>query len=386
MKRWVLIAVVALMFTGCATAPQRVPITGGPVVPGVDEQVVVDQVVVIVDSTTSMWGGKIREAKDLAQAMFEMMPDGDYRTGMITFGGGVRKEAFGFEQPYQRITWSERAAQAPFLGGRTPLELSLEMTYSMLAGVSGKTAVIIISDGLPTYPEAAKESAQKIASLSNTEVCIYTIHVGPAHPFDNDAKGQAFLQELAGLTSCGFTQTDDGLLEEAALNSFVREVFIGKKPGVPEPVVEVPPQPPQPKDSDGDGVTDDMDQCPGTPKGAKVDERGCWVIPGVTFELDKAIVRPMFYPLLDDVVTVLNENPGMRVELDGHTCDLGTDKHNQGLSERRAKAVEGYLIDKGIEPSRLVPKGFGEKNPAFPNDNEVNRSKNRRVELTPIIQ
>lgn len=371
MKKWVSYAVVVMLLAGCGTAVKRPDVSSGPVVPGADEMVAINQAVVIVDSSSSMRVQKIREAKALAQGIFEVAPDGDYQTGMISFGGEGRK-IYVFESPYQRQNWVERAAKIPYIGGKTPLELSLEEAYSMLSGVEGKTAVILISDGLPTIPNAAMESARKIASLSSTQVCIYTVHVG------DNPKGAEFLKEVAALTPCGSFRTGDSLLDGATLQDFVREIFIGKKPVVEQP------KPPEPKDSDGDGVTDDKDKCPGTPKGAKVDERGCWVIPGVTFELDKAIVRPLFYPLLDDVVVVLKENPDLKISLDGHTCDLGSDKHNQTLSEKRAKAVQSYLIDKGIEESRLTPKGFGEKNPAYANDNETNRSKNRRVELTVV--
>lgn len=371
MKRWIAYAVVAIMLAGCGTVSKRVDVTGGPVAPGADEMIVVDQAVVIVDSSSSMRTGKIREAKALAQGLFEVMPEGNYQTAMIAFGGDGRR-VYAFESPYQRESWIGRAARIPFIGGKTPLELSLETTYSMLAGARGRTAVIIISDGQPTIPDAAMESARKVAGHPSGEVCIYTIHIG------NDAKGQAFLQELASLTSCGNFRDSASLLDEMALRDYVRGIFIGKKP-----VVEKP-KPPEPKDSDKDGVPDDKDECPDTPQGAKVDERGCWVIPGVTFELDKAIVRPMFFPLLDDVVLVLKQNPDLRIHVDGHTCDRGTDQHNQGLSERRAKAVQSYLIDKGIEESRLVPRGFGEEKPGYPNTDETNRSKNRRVELSKI--
>jgi len=371
MKRWVSYAIVVMLLAGCSTAVKRPDVTSGPVVPGADEMIIVNQAMVIVDSSSSMRVGKIREAKALAESLFEVMPDGDYQTAMIAFGGDGRR-VYEFESPFVRETWAGRASAIPYIGGKTPLELSLETTYSMLSGAEGRTAVILISDGQPTIPDAAMESARKIAGLSSTQVCFYTIHIG------NDADGQNFLNEIANLTDCGGMRTGESLLDGAALRDFVREVFIGKKP-----VVE-PPKAPEPKDSDGDGVTDDKDKCPGTPKGAKVDERGCWVIPGVTFELDKAIVRPLFYTLLDDVVLVLKENPDLKIYVDGHTCDRGTDKHNQALSEKRAKAVQSYLIDKGIDETRLVPRGFGEKNPGFPNDNETNRSKNRRVELTVI--
>ncbi len=147
---------------------------------------------------------------------------------------------------------------------------------------------------------------------------------------------------------------------------------------VPEPVV-----PGKCPDADNDGVCDDQDDCPGTPKGAYVNERGCWVVENLLFDFDKSVVKPKYYPDLDDVARVLNENPDLIVELRGHTCWIGTNKYNQKLSERRAKAVVEYLRNKGIDPSRLNWAGYGETQPAFPNTTREGRIKNRRVEIEP---
>ena len=142
-----------------------------------------------------------------------------------------------------------------------------------------------------------------------------------------------------------------------------------------------------PGDEDGDGVTDDKDACPGTPKGIAVDERGCWALSSeVLFDFDKAVVKAEFYPFLNETKKIFDDYPTMRVQIDGHTDSVGTDAYNQKLSERRANAVKSYLIDKvGIEASRLKSVGYGESRPAFPNDTPENRSKNRRVEFTPAM-
>lgn len=68
--------------------------------------------------------------------------------------------------------------------------------------------------------------------------------------------------------------------------------------------------------------------------------------------------------------------------LEGHTCDLGTDQHNQGLSERRAAAIQAILTARGVAAARLTPMGFGEKEPALPNTSEANREQNRRVVIS----
>jgi OOP family OmpA-OmpF porin len=70
-----------------------------------------------------------------------------------------------------------------------------------------------------------------------------------------------------------------------------------------------------------------------------------------------------------------------RFSLEGHTCDLGSDAHNLGLSQRRAVAIKALLLRAGIDGSRLITDGLGETKPAVPNTSEGNRAQNRRVEL-----
>lgn len=138
-----------------------------------------------------------------------------------------------------------------------------------------------------------------------------------------------------------------------------------------------------PLDSDGDGVPDTRDACPGTPKGAKVDERGCWVIADTLFDFDKSVIRVDAYPVLDEVVAVIKANQGVKVEIQGHTDNVGGAAYNQGLSERRAHAVMLYLVDRGIAKQTLTAVGFGLTRPKATNDTEVGRALNRRVELHP---
>ena len=139
-----------------------------------------------------------------------------------------------------------------------------------------------------------------------------------------------------------------------------------------------------PLDTDGDGVYDYLDKCPGTPAGARVDERGCWVLTGVYFDTNKWNIKPQYYPILDAVVIVLKKNPGLKIEIQGHTDNRGSAKYNQELSEKRARAVMDYFINAGIDRDRLTAKGYGLTKPAYPNTSPENMAKNRRVELTPI--
>lgn len=146
-----------------------------------------------------------------------------------------------------------------------------------------------------------------------------------------------------------------------------------------------------PLDSDGDGVPDSMDKCPDTPSGTRVDQTGCPLaekteLKGVWFAFDSSAITPESARVLDDVAQTLKRYPDMRVELAGHTCNIGTRQYNQGLSERRAHAVLDYLIGKGVDPQQLTAKGYGELQPTATNLTREGREQNRRTEMNILKQ
>ncbi len=138
-----------------------------------------------------------------------------------------------------------------------------------------------------------------------------------------------------------------------------------------------------PKDRDGDGVLDRADRCPNTPKGAKVNRQGCWVLKGIEFDTGKSTIKLQSHRVLDEVVAVLMKNPSLKVEVQGHTDNVGTQENNQALSHRRAEAVVGYCVGKGIAKDRLSAVGYGFSKPIASNDTAEGRAKNRRVQLKP---
>lgn len=139
------------------------------------------------------------------------------------------------------------------------------------------------------------------------------------------------------------------------------------------------------KDSDGDGIIDDKDQCPDTPAGERVDGNGCPLgkviaLNGVTFEFNMTRLRPDAQTILDLATDILKKYPDMQVEVAGHTDSIGADAYNQKLSEGRAGAVRDYFVEKGVT-NTLTVKGYGEAEPVSDNDTEEGRERNRRVEL-----
>ncbi|RJP82740.1 MAG: outer membrane beta-barrel domain-containing protein [Desulfobacteraceae bacterium] len=139
-----------------------------------------------------------------------------------------------------------------------------------------------------------------------------------------------------------------------------------------------------PLDTDADGVADYLDKCENTPAGASVDSRGCWVIQGIQFVSGKSDITPEFYPVLDQVLSVLRNEPDLKVEIQGYTDSKGALALNQRLSEDRATRIMQYFIDNGVDARNLSAKGFGPSNPAATNDTPEGRAQNRRVELKPV--
>ncbi|MCQ2198400.1 MAG: OmpA family protein [Paludibacteraceae bacterium] len=183
-----------------------------------------------------------------------------------------------------------------------------------------------------------------------------------------------------------------------------------------------------PIDSDGDGVADYLDQCPGTPAAAKgfVDEKGCPIdtdgdgiydyedacpnekgvkenngcpevkeavkqlfkkaLNGIQFETGKATIKKSSYKILDDVVTVMNENPTYKLFIGGHTDNVGNADKNLKLSDDRAAAVKAYLVNHGVDESRMKSKGFGQEKPVADNKTAKGRAENRRVEFRVVFE
>jgi OOP family OmpA-OmpF porin len=165
-------------------------------------------------------------------------------------------------------------------------------------------------------------------------------------------------------------------------------VPFGDKPKRAERAEQPAPVPvaaaPQTLDSDGDGVVDTLDQCPGTLKGTTVDKHGCpvrLVLKGQHFQHNSAELTPNAKIILDEVAQNLIAHPQKNdIEVQGHASSEGKDAYNLRLSQRRAQSVADYLKSKGVT-NRLVAKGYGETQPIADNSTEAGRAQNRRVEL-----
>ncbi len=165
-------------------------------------------------------------------------------------------------------------------------------------------------------------------------------------------------------------------------------------------------------DSDGDGVSDYFDKCPGTPTGTKVDGAGCPLpvappasrdtvvkvqttyiitaedrkivdeaIRNLEFDFGKSTIRARSFPYLNKVAELLTSK-GISLKLGGHTDYVGSNAANMELSKDRAESVKNYLTGQGANGSRIEAVGYGETQPIATNKTAAGRQKNRRVEFT----
>lgn len=107
---------------------------------------------------------------------------------------------------------------------------------------------------------------------------------------------------------------------------------------------------------------------------------------GITFDTNRADVRPEFKPVLDQLAGSINQYPGTVVQVEGHTDSVGSASYNQTLSENRANSVRGYLIQRGVPGSRMTAVGYGLTRPVADNATVEGRAKNRRVEILIVPQ
>jgi OOP family OmpA-OmpF porin len=183
---------------------------------------------------------------------------------------------------------------------------------------------------------------------------------------------------LAKYDGCPIPDTDgDGINDEN--DKCPNAAGVAKYAGCPIP------------DTDGDGVNDEEDKCPSVAGPAS--NFGCPEIKkeivakvnkaagSIYFATGSAKLLAKSNASLNAVAKTLTENPELKVHIDGHTDNTGSEAKNQVLSEQRAEAVKAYLIKKGVDESRLASQGFGQNSPIADNKTAAGRTKNRRVEL-----
>ena len=383
--------------TGPAFTPQQIQTTG--------YEQRTDNFLVLLDASGSM-GEKYKDqtkfttAEQVVSRMNQTIPAGMRLNAAVkTFGAGFGSDTKSTYGPgaYSKPGLEASLGKANY-GGVTPIGDATSAGGADLSSMSGNTAVILVSDGKKNTGMDAAKATQEVKNRYGDKVCFYTVLVG------DDPAGKELMDGIARIGKCGFTTTSDSINSSKGMAGFVQSVFLAepgdsdgdgvpdnrdKCPGTPRGTAvdktgcpKAPPTPVSKPDSDGDGVPDDRDKCPNTPKGATVNADGCWAYQGeIFFDVNSSTVKSEAYPMIYEAAKVLRNNPDLNVEIQGHTDNTGTAEYNLWLSQKRAESAMNYLVDKGIDPGRLTAKGYGIKQPVASNDTPEGRAKNRRVEF-----
>lgn len=328
-RKWHYLAVAAAVLMVFGAAP-----AGAKMLPKVDN------FIIFPDQSGSMYMThkglglvKMVAAKDLMLKMNEIIPELGYQGAIDLFAPwqvvlnpmvyerGAFGEALGTIKTDQKI-----------FGRLTPMGPGIDSLPTVLSQLEGKTAVIMLSDGMANEGVDPVGAAQQIvANFPN--VCFHVIS------FAEKPEGEAILKAIneAG-GDCVWASGPELLADPAALEQFVHDVFW-------------------------------------------LEAEESVILRGIRFDFDKYNIKPEWEPLLDEAAEIMQARPNIKVIVGGHTDYLGTEAYNMKLSIKRAQAVKDYLVARGVDPSRMKVVGYGETQPLALGHTDEDRAINRRVQF-----
>ena len=249
--------------------------------------------------------------------------------------------------------------------GRTPMGRALAAAGDDLKGLSGNSAIILVSDfekleGVDDIrPMSVMNNIAKLKADYGDRLCIYPIHI------DKDPMGETIVQEIVKDSKCGFAENAEKLTTPAAMAAYVKNVFFGskllaeeKRVAEEKPVVVMEEKPAV---------------AAAAPEITKLDS--------TYFDFDKYNLKPEERETLKKNADWLLKNPDKNVVIEGNCDERGTNEYNLALGQRRADSAAKYLMDLGIAKDRVSTISYGKERPVCNESNEECWSKNRRADV-----
>ncbi len=311
---------IGVSFVGCATV-EKPPLISeaynfNPKLQAGEMKQKVDNFAVVFDASGSMDESykkyrKFDLAKNVVNLMNRTIPDLKLNGTLRTFGHDRRlteeKTALFYGvTDYTQSGFEKGLNKVEYPGGTTPMDAAIRAMGQDFKEKAENIAAIMVSDGKDLGPEPLN-AAKAVKNLYGERLCFYTILVG------DDNNGKQLMKDIAEAGQCGFFTSEDQLNSAEAMADFVKKVFLKESTPKAAPAKPAPAPAPKPADkpadSDGDGVYDDTDQCPNTPAEAKVNKKGCWILPTILFDTDKFDIQTVYYTDLDDVADVMKKIP-----------------------------------------------------------------------------
>ncbi len=312
----------------------------------------VDNFILFVDYSGSMnmstdlfKGTKISHAKGIIESMNKEIPALGYKSGVNTF---APFETLLAPTAYDKAKVSAAGAKIktdydPY-GRNTPMGIGLKDLDPVLAGLSGKTAVILFTDGDSNYGTDPVAEAKALFAKYQGRVCFHVVS------YADNARGKMVVDEIRALNRCSVSGEGKALADAAVMKKFVRDVFYD--------VEEAPMRAMAPAKAACETIT----------------------FGNLNFGFDKYQITKEMEPALEQALNVLKTSACDKFTVEGHTDSVGGVPYNQKLSERRANSVAKWLMDKGFT-GKLDVVGKGKLAPKFDNKTDEGRALNRRVEI-----
>jgi len=308
----------------------------------------VDNFIILFDATSSANGmvpgkdvSRIQATKAMLQERNAWLPDLGYTAGLFTLTSTGHQEVYPL-LPYNRESFGAAIDKLPEEGsGPTMLQPGLSSLRKPIAGLSGKTAIILFTDGSYSKvrgPKSALKIAQDIAKES--DVCFYLVSSA------TDDENQKAVEAVSTINSCSRVVPLDDFLDNPyylAGGLFVVKTNVYERL---TPMVET-----------------------------RVD------VNNVLFDFNSADIRGESKEKLDMLADFMKSNPDAFVVATGYTDSIGDAEYNLALSERRANTAKDYLVNAGVDADRVVTHWYGALNPIGDNATSEGQQFNRRVEF-----
>jgi OOP family OmpA-OmpF porin len=342
----------------------------------------VDNIYIILDNSSSMahyyFSGqhKFSFEKYLVDIFNRTIPDLKINAALRTFGSDyclfdATNLLYGVTT-YDPDALDKVIQKVHFRCGNSPLDKAVTAAGDDLKAVQGKIALVIFTDG-EDMGSALLQAATNVKADLGDRLCIYTVQVGYSE------KGRKILNEVVTIGQCGFPARGDLLMGDAEMTDFVERICLAPAPPPP------PPPPPPAKEPEVIAPPPPAVETKRAPEAATVVEQAMLREGRVTlvieFDTAKAIVKPKYYKEIKKITDVMEKHPDWNILIEGHTDNVGGEKYNLRLSQRRAEAVKKVMETRfKIDAARIRAKGFGYFRPKASNKTADGRHRNRRVE------
>ena len=355
-------------FTGCATFR---PVDLNPQIKSGQLVQKTDNFVVLFDKSASMGElhGKpmVNEAtrlihgKDATKNMIATIPEIRLNAGLRTFWSEETALIYGMKSLVKE-DYTKAINSIEHVTRRTPMGKAITAAGNDLKLAKGNSAIIIVSDFSETpgvddiRPATVMEAITKVNAEYGDKLCVYAIQIGYS------PNGKELSEQIVQNVEGGYTVNADRLVKPAAMAAFVERVISGncsryrQLAAQPKEKVVIVATEPMVSEKVFDAMSD-----------MKAENKVVILaFEDVHFDFDKSTLKPEAQTILKRNIELLKDNPKAKIRIAGYTSAAGTMAYNQALSERRAKAVQEYLINEGIvTPDRLSTIGYGETDPAM---------------------